>query len=472
MKKYIITSLLLVSVLVSCTDQLERFPIDSLVEETAFQTVNDLEAGLRSAIDGLNLDDMLEFNEVFADGCILGQFNGGQNLGLFQHLLTTDGGDQGMWADRYNVINRLNRLILAAETIDPGAEGSRYNDILGMAHALRGYIHSELLFYYGLSLTDNNALGIPIQNFVSTGGEIERNTTGEVLTFIEEEFSLAESLITSQDKSFPSSDMINFQRARIALYTENFEAVIPLANQIIGKYPLASQDQYLLMFSADLDETEIIWRRDNVQASNNSIAGNFLFTDSQNTHTSIGNGLFDEFVADNSVRLTVNVAADGTFGSDFSANPQPWYVINKYPANADNLYINDQKLMRVSEMYLIRAEAYARQAAPNFTAASADVNAIRNARGSQLGVANYTNAVAAVTDIKRERRLELAFEGHRYFDIKRLRNFLNVGLQRDPRDCGGSVPCNLVIGSEKFIFPIPVGETNGNTLITQAPGYN
>ena len=84
----------------SCSDQLERLPFDSLVSETAFQTVDDLEAGLRGAIWGLNLDNMVAFNDIFTDNVILGEFNGGQQINLYNQVLTIDGGDQGLWSDR------------------------------------------------------------------------------------------------------------------------------------------------------------------------------------------------------------------------------------------------------------------------------------------------------------------------------------------------------------------------------------
>lgn len=469
MKKYflipILSSLLLT---VSCSDQLERFPVDSLVEATAFQTVGDLEAGLRGAISGLNLDNMVAFNAIFADNCQLGVDNGGQQLNLLNQILNADTGDQGTWADRYNVINRINRVLAAAENITPGVgEGADYNNVVGQLRALRGYLHSELLLLYGLDFQNAGALGVVVQDFVATDGFSERNTTGEVLASIDADFTAATSLITSTDKSFPTDDMITFQRARNALYSGDYGSAVTYANDIIGKYPLAAAADYTAMFGGDANDDEVVWRYDNVQGANNSVAGNFIFTGTGGNFIELGNGLFDALSADGGVRFTVNVGADGTNGSDFSAGQ---YGIFKYPPNGDTNYINDYKLMRVSEMYLIRAEARAMQS--QFGPAAADVAAIRAIRGSvTVTPAAYGSIVEAITDIKAERRLELAFEGHRYVDIKRYRNILNVGIDRDPRDCPGGIPCTVQITSEKFIFPVPIAEINANPDITQAPGY-
>jgi len=127
--------------------------------------------------------------------------------------------------------------------------------------------------------------------------------------------------------------------------------------------------------------------------------------------------------------------------------------------------------MRLSEIYLIRAEAHARKAAPDFGAAAADISTLRTARfGSTQTVAAYTSVTDAITNIKAERRVELCFEGFRYLDTKRYRNILNVGVERLPVDCG-TVPCSLPVSSEKFTFPIPQAEINANPNMVQNTGY-
>lgn len=465
MKKYflipILTGLLFT---VSCSDQLERLPVDSLVEASAFQTVSDLENGIVGALARLNPDNMVAFNAIFTDNCRIGIDNGGQQLGLLQQLLASNTGDQGLWTDRYNVINGLNRVLAAAEGISPGVgEGPRYNDVIGMAKALRGYLHLELAIYYGFDVTDPAALCIVYQNFVATDGSRERNTTSEVFTLIEQDFVDALGLITSTDINFPTRDFITFARARAALYTGNYSQAVTYATNIIANYPLANPAQYAAMFGGDADTSEVIWKFDNVQGANNSVAGNFIFTGTGGDFIEASSELFNAFSAGD-IRRDIALAPSQNGGE---------YSINKYPANADSNFINDFKIMRVAEMYLVRAEAYARQS--QFGQAATDVAALRTARNSSdTTPAAYANLAAAIQDIKDERRLELCYEGHRYLDIKRYAGILNVGITRDAADVsylGNNFPSSVGATDNRLIFPIPDAELNGNPNITQAPGY-
>lgn len=466
MKKYflytILTSLLITT---ACSDQLERTPIDSLVEETAFQTVDDLNAGLRGAMSGLNPDNMVAFNAIFADNARIGVDNGGQQLGLINQQLNPAGGDQGLWANRYNVLNRINRVLAASESITPAAiDQARYNNIVGQLYALRGYLHSELLFYYGLDFSIDNTLGVIYQNFVATDGFRERNTTGEVLSFINEDFDMARTMITSTDINYPTDDFIDFQKARIALYTGNYNEAISLANLLIGKYSLAGADEYAAMFGGDANTKEIVFKFDNVQGANNSVAGNFIFTGTGGNFVEGAAGLYDAFTA-------TDIRRDVVFTAD--SDPDGEITINKYPPNADALYINDYKEMRISEMYLIRAEAYAMSS--QFASAQADVQTIRTTRQSSAVTPLYSSIAEAIEDIKAERRLELCFEGHRYMDIKRYKDILNIGIERDQRDAthlGQNFPVSIGVNAKEFTFPIPIGEINGNPDITQADGYS
>ena len=109
-------------------------------------------------------------------------------------------------------------------------------------------------------------------------------------------------------------------------------------------------------------------------------------------------------------------------------------------------------MVRLAEMYLIRAEARARQ--NKLVESLADINVIRN-RAGLLDAVAVTEA-GLIDAIEKERRIELAFEGHRWFDIRRYNKLSSVGVTQPFR----------------ALWPIPQREVlTTQNIITQNPGY-
>jgi hypothetical protein len=106
-------------------------------------------------------------------------------------------------------------------------------------------------------------------------------------------------------------------------------------------------------------------------------------------------------------------------------------------------------IIRLSEMYLIRAEANQRLGSAVGDTPVNDVNAIREKAGASL------YAVVTLDNILNERELELAFEGQRIHDYKRL----------------GKVVGSTDYKSAKFIFPVPQTEINTNPSLVQNSYY-
>ena len=151
-------------------------------------------------------------------------------------------------------------------------------------------------------------------------------------------------------------------------------------------------------------------------------------------------------------------------------------VIDKYPGKTGAHTANDVKVFRASEIYFIKAECLVRNS--NLTGAATLIQQVRQARnyitGATVPTPSYANATEAFADILLERRKELAFEGHRYIDLKRLGADAGVpGTDRDATDGANSnaiSPLNILLGDYRFTLPIPQAEININPLI-QNPGY-
>ena len=110
-------------------------------------------------------------------------------------------------------------------------------------------------------------------------------------------------------------------------------------------------------------------------------------------------------------------------------------------------------------MYLIRAEANARLNKP--TEALQDLNSIRE----RANLSALTATANLLEEIFLERRRELAFEGHLFFDIIRFKK----DVIRD-KGCLANV-CNLNYPSNFFILPIPQSSIELNENIQQNEGY-
>ena len=130
-------------------------------------------------------------------------------------------------------------------------------------------------------------------------------------------------------------------------------------------------------------------------------------------------------------------------------------VSPEYNTNPQNFVV-----YRYADVLLMKAEALNEQG--QTSQAAEPLNTVRR-RAGLANVANLTQS-AMREKIIHERRMELAFEGHRWFDMIRIQNgdyaisFLHsIGKNRATK--------------ERLLFPIPQTEMDANSLMTQNPGY-
>jgi hypothetical protein len=466
--KNIFALFLVFASITSCEDKLELGAQGSIDDSLAFQTVNDLVLGLNGVYGSFGTEEEIEFNSRFSDNVALGLSNGGFGANEYNWILNPSTGNVGgIWRGNYYLINEANRVLEGAENIVPSDEDlDQYNSIVGQLYALRADAHLRLVSYYTENYSDD-ALSVFKLDFVPGIGEVlPRLTNGEIFAFINEDIARAESLISDGqiDNNFITKDYVTGIKARMATLRGNTSDAILFAQELIDKYDLATVDEYKDMFFSDTNDTEVILRLKRTDQEF-KIATSWYFLASNDVKFNLSNSLFNEI---NALDVRRDVIYNSGFANGGPSTPDN-LLINKYPGQPGTSYLNDMKVMRVSEMYLIKAEAQA--LSNDFAGAANTIKEIRDARfGSATTADVYTTIPQAIEALLDERRKELAFEGFRYLDVKRLGGIIGKGFERDAMDCDGS-NCTLLDSDYRFTFPIPQAEINVQPSLPQNFGY-
>jgi hypothetical protein len=144
--------------------------------------------------------------------------------------------------------------------------------------------------------------------------------------------------------------------------------------------------------------------------------------------------------------------------------PQTIYpFVNKYRA-LDQPSPQNYIFYRLADVLLLKAEALNEKG--DVAGAAELVNQIRSR--SDLGNTPANTQAAMRLAIEKERRLELAFEGHRWFDLKRTGRAIEV---INSVTNFGNISMSYNLTENRLIWPIPQSELDKNTKLTQNPGY-
>ena len=306
-------------------------------------------------------------------------------------------------------------------------------------------------------------------------------------------FDLGVPIITTPNLNAGSPDLP--QRAKVGavydLIVSDLNAAIAVLDNSLGRYRATKAGAYALLSRVYLYKGD--WAAAETAATNAINAGGSTLATTAQYTTTWGTPAFPENMfaikftsADNlgtnSIQYifyrhpTLNgygdVTARDELRNDFypgdmrnssslimttTKSGQTVYYTLKYPGNNGGSGLDEVPVIRISEVYLNRAEARARKATPDVAGALADLNLIHTRAG--LAPLTGLSGQALIDAILRERRLELAFEGHRLFDL--LRNGMDVV----------KTPSTIPYTDYRLIAPIPQGELDVNRNLVQNPGY-
>ncbi len=354
----------------------------------------------------------------------------------------------------YNNIYRANNILT---NINQAANAStlQKNRMLADAYTFRALAHFDLVRVfaqpYNFSANGGHSgIVIRTQNTLGTDPVEPAATVGAVYQQIMVDLDSALLLypnsvpiyLGGSDKTWLSADAAKAIKLRVLLYMENWQGVVDIADQLItNNYPLMSNAGY-----------ENSWRRSASNSMDNEAIFMLFARIDQNQASygdnfNPGNTTFGYMAASNDL---LNLFAPGDVrgrGSMFftqTVSNQDFQFTRKYQGRNDSA--NNQKLIRISEIIISRAEAYAEL--ENLTAAQTDLNRIRQRGNPSTPSLALTNKQQVLDSIFVERRRELCFEGHTLFDFTRKkRNLIR-------QDCLGS-NCSLNYPDPRFAVPIP-----------------
>lgn len=442
-KKSLQLALLVFLAAFSACNVLDVEPADEVPANEAFKTKSDIEKGILgsySELQSLNyygrayliVSDLAADNLAYPSDATSADYAEVDN----NTILAENGVVDGIWASAYSGINVANSIIEKVPNI-AGMTDAEKSAALGELYFLRALNHFNLMNYFG-------AIPVKTKPTVGTGNlNVARNTTSEVYTQIITDLSFAETNLSASTstKTRASKYVATALLARVYLYQKNYELAYAKANEVITKGGYTLLSNFSDIFASE-NNAETIFAVEFNELDRNRIA-EYNYPKSLNGREGVkpDQSLIDAFNADDQ-RLPVSIAYSGT---------------KAYAHKYDDLSLGDKNVivLRLAEMYLIRAEAAAHLTSGVISGIQADVNAIR--KRAHLGNTEANTKDALLLAIENERRFELAFEGHRWFDLVRTSRATNL------------LP--NVTKSYQLLFPIPLSELNTNSNMTQNPGY-
>lgn len=382
----------------------------------------------------------------------------------------------GLWDDAYSTIARANNIINVIDGgfHEAGVTQSQIDQLKGECLFLRAISHWDLVRIYSQPYASGaENLGIPVI-LVTENKYPARNTVGEVYAQVVKDLIDAIPLLANanprgNDGAWATKWAAAALLSKVYLYMGQWQSAADKATDVIknGGFTMFTAAQYTTWnndgyWGSGGNGAEIIFQVDGSQGNTDHGFWEAL------SYMTSPDGYGDIAASQDLLDLYEPGDVRATLFVQPAAHPETSWSL-KYPGRLGNIPPLDfnTPVLRLSELYLIRAEALVHGAAISGATALGDINEIRTNR-------NLTASAVApsLDDIYKERRRELCFEGNELFDLARTQRSLvrvdfNGSMRRDiPFVAGGSAITNYL-----WAMPIPQAECDANTNMTQNPEY-
>ncbi|WP_132050979.1 RagB/SusD family nutrient uptake outer membrane protein [Pseudocnuella soli] len=458
----------------SCSKVIEVRETDFVGGDIALKTVANNEQAVIGAYAGMSTDMSILFNAVMTDEVKKGEFYNAATVHEWQFGINDVSIRDNFTAiyPQYTLIDRVNRVLAVIDNADSMKAGDNAlrNRVKGEALFIRAYSHFELFRYYSPNY-DPAAIAMPYMETVTLKGQA-RITQGPYFEKIKADMAAAKALLPNNLNDVYRANVATVAglQARVALYTRDWANAITYATEFINAVPLATRAQFPAIWT-DAANTESAFKLRRTNAIGSKLGS--LFRGTSASASNIGqiswnpsNEMWDSFDQTNDVRFPAYFKVETRLPANRSAYNR---LINKYAGTdfgTSGENVADAKVFRTAEMLLIRAEAKAETG--DLAGAAADINLLRDNRIANNTAVTFASKDEAINNILQERFKELAYEGHRLFDLKRR----NLPVTRSSEDAPNANATTLPAGNFRFVLPIPQTEMNANKAMTQNAGYN
>jgi starch-binding outer membrane protein, SusD/RagB family len=483
----------------SCEKALEVDPRQSINSTTALNSRDNINAAIASVYSRLKSArvygrDLVAIPEALADngratnksGRLL---NEAQNI-FNNHFVH--------WQNSYFAIAEINLIFEAIPKLNlvPAVTQTEKNAWEGQLHFLRGLFYFDLVKAYayipGALVPAQDKGGVPIITAGVTSIEQAvatlpaRAPIADVYALIYNDLTNANAKLTNGGTAFPAvATKVAAQAlfSRVALYNKDYTATKRWADSAIltAGSRILTPANYVSTWRSQIN-TESLFE---VRFANNSenIGVNESLQTSFTTLVTPGDrsrtGGFGDLVPTNTLlaALGITVPANGSNTAAITARTSDirnllfevgttgrgvaYVECTKFIGKNGFINLDNVPVIRIAEVYLNRAEAMATVGSPVYdeVAATGDINIIRTNRG--LAASPVLTGAALLTEVLAQRRLELAFEGHRFFDLKRLGQNLIKGPHY----------LDVAFTDIRMLPAIPQREVDGNPNLVQNSGY-
>ena len=488
--KNIIYKLFLVSTItfgiVSCDEfvDYEASETYNIVADDYFKSSNDYEAALVGVYD---VTQWTLYNwmigEIASDNSLCGGESATDVIGLqkIDDMIHDAENDQlsRIWQYMYEGINRANYMVENSDKMD----FPRKNELYGEVHFLRAFFYFELTKFFGdvpLFTTSRLTAG--------DSATLSRSPQSEVYALIEADLKAAISALPLEKNKNGRATSLTAHAllGKVYLYQDKFDEAASILEPLIGLYSLPADPQSTFLKGGE-NGSESVYEIQHTKESNwwdwgyvpQGTEGNFgvihhgirgysgpLYSSGWSFNVPTQD-LVDAYAAGDKRKdvavLDIEAWATSTGAKYTTGYEHTGYFNNKYipragesQAQQELNYETNYRAIRYADVLLMAAEANNRASSPNVSKAQNYLNQVRARAYGNSSNASSSTGTTLTQEIWDERRLELAGEGSRFFDLVRTGQ-------------AASVISGFVAGKHE-LFPIPQTEIDVSNL-TQNSGY-